>query len=648
MHTFTHRHKIFISATIILFLAVILYWPTITLPAIYDTLLHIRITKGLNWLTVWLPTEAFGFYRPLTFVPLLAIHTLFGNYPSWLLHGLNVVQHGLNGFLLVLLCWRLWRRVWPSVLTGLFFVLFPFSYQAVAVYGHNVHPTTTGILLAGLHAYLNALRHSAERRHLWWVITGMLFVLGLLSHESAILFGAFAALVHWHEDGRFPSLRQLFHSWRMPWFYFLVAGGFYAIGYQFLPISRAPQATLTGGGIWVSLLYLLQAATYPLTWFGRFVPPDWDFVVVLGATAVTLLLTILLAYRLPKVRWPLLLGWGWWLLSAPLITLPLPPDYLLHGPRLLYLGSVGIAIAWGIILAPVTPPKPASLTMLWRVLAASLVVTSSWFFVRARLNDYIRLTAPVRTITAVLQEQPPADGVVLVNLPQWLDAFDPTYRVGKTFVAMLGNYLFAEELVAENTTAPHPTQAIVLPDLLANTPYGYAPHHQTPPERLWETTEAKRWHVILTRYTPETPEGVYTGWLERETAVLTPLANFGPLQLLSASAQLCQNAIQLTLDWQSTLTPPPITTSIFVQLFSTDGQLLAQADGPPLSLRPDLLPPTPWQIHDIRQFPPDATAAYILVGVYDFATGERYPATTIDKIELQDNAWRIPITPCSP
>ena len=47
-------------------LAVILYWSTLGLPLIYDDLLHIRITGGLDLLSVWLPTQAFGFYRPLT------------------------------------------------------------------------------------------------------------------------------------------------------------------------------------------------------------------------------------------------------------------------------------------------------------------------------------------------------------------------------------------------------------------------------------------------------------------------------------------------------------------------------------------------------------------------------------------------------
>ena len=70
--------------------------------------------------------------------------------------------------------------------------------------------------------------------------------------------------------------------------------------------------------------------------------------------AATLLLT-LNALRYPADRLPLLLGWGWFGLAVLVIAIPLPTDYLLHGPRLLYLGSVGLAVVWAVGLAGVWP-----------------------------------------------------------------------------------------------------------------------------------------------------------------------------------------------------------------------------------------------------------------------------------------------------
>ena len=121
-----------VSLAIVAAAAVILYWPSFRLPLLYDDLLHIRITKGLDLVTVWLPTQDFGFYRPLTFLPLLIIKQLFGYYPAELLHGINVVQHATNAVLLGYLSWRLWHKVHWALVTGLLLALFPFSYRPLS------------------------------------------------------------------------------------------------------------------------------------------------------------------------------------------------------------------------------------------------------------------------------------------------------------------------------------------------------------------------------------------------------------------------------------------------------------------------------------------------------------------------------------
>ena len=87
MSEYLRRHQLELMALPVALAATILYWPSLKLPLIYDSLLHIRIAKSLNLATVWLPTDKFGFYRPLTFFPMLVIRGLFGYYPAWLLQG---------------------------------------------------------------------------------------------------------------------------------------------------------------------------------------------------------------------------------------------------------------------------------------------------------------------------------------------------------------------------------------------------------------------------------------------------------------------------------------------------------------------------------------------------------------------------------
>jgi hypothetical protein len=132
------------------------------------------------------------------------------------------------------------------------------------------------------------------------------------------------------------------------------------------------------------------------------------------------------------------------------------------------------------------------------------------------------------------------------------------------------------------------------------------------------------------------------------------MAMFGPYQLLSAEAQQCGSAVQLSTTWRflsmnegsTEITP---STSLFVQLLAGDGQLISQADGPPLRLRPDLLQNTAdWIVTDLRQLPAsDMKGHSILLGAYDFVSGKRFFGSDDDGSALPDDALVIPVAPCS-
>jgi len=650
-------HWPFVFVVIVLGLvAVALYWPTLQMPLIYDDLLHIRITKSLDWLSVWLPAQAFGFYRPLTFFPLLIIKQLFGHYPAELLHGLNTLQHAANVVLLATLSWRLWHKLRWAAASGLLLALFPFSYQAVAVYGHNVHPTTSGLLLLALHTYLYAIR-SKNRSAIWWIFTGILFLFSLLSHETAVLFGAFAALVQWNDEGHLPNLdlkmpgRTVGSLFKQPWFIFLLLGALYAVFYQFLPLSRAPQASFAGGALWFKFLYVLQAAAYPLAWFGKLLPANpglTNGLVFLGLAAM-LGLTAWSARQVFN-RLPLLLGWGWWGLASLIIVLTLPAGYLLHGPRLLYLSSVGLALLWPVLLEPIYRLSKIG-RLLW-VVALGFVLVTSWLFVRDRLEEYAMLTSPVDVVATVMEERPAGEGVLLVNLPDWLAPATNTYPIGVELVAMLGDYLFVEELIEENLQLERPVMNVTVPDLLAGQDYTYGIHDRNQDPMIEASWAQEGSHVFIVDYAERGPETRYVGGFNRQAGGGT-LATFGPYELLAAAAGDCNGTITLETSWRlasdgdSKVMISP-TTSLFVQLLSDDGLLVSQADGPPLGLRPDLIHIRPaWQIFDRREFlPGNDQASTILLGAYDYVSGQRYPATDAEKSPLPNDALSLTVTEC--
>ncbi|WP_420640785.1 hypothetical protein [Candidatus Leptofilum sp.] len=690
------RLPILIATFLVMLGAGWLYWPTVWLPLIYDTLLHIRIVGGLDFGTVWLPTEAFGFYRPMTFFPMLIIEALFGGYPAWLLHGNNVVQHAANAGLLAWLSWRLWPDWRRAFAAGAIFATFPFAYQAVAVYGHNVHPAMTGLVLLGLHSYLTAVsskegtqsfteepqrtiekkssKSADKKTHKWQFITWVLFGLMVLTNETVVLFGGFAALVHiCTQPELLTQPRQLL---RQPWRWFLLAGLVYLVVYQFLPISRAPQAAAVGQDLWLNGLYLLQAAVFPLAWFAHLLPNVSGQLITLVGAALVLAAAGWLAWQKPAWRAPLLLAGGWWAATSLLLAITLPTDYLLRGPRLLYLGSVGVALLWAHLLAGVRNGRFTKTTtgkednskisvssvvsfrwLVWTAVLTFILLTSIQF-VRTKLTQYEQLTEPVRVSQSTEDVHIPNSEIVYVNLPRWLDVPPNTYAIGVEFVAMLGDYLFVEELTNANNIGKGEAWAVELPELQSQTEYAYGIHAQ----HSWPPLTDKPRVLLITEYAAEQPQTQLTGSLAylpmtEEPAYIT--AQFDTHQLSLGDpdeygarkmAVACGNVVNVRLIWRQRYTNIPDTTSVFVQVLDADGRLLAQSDGPPLGIRPSLLGATPdWTLFDLREIPLEEgqTPHTLLVGVYDFATGERSPATDNYGQTLPDNAWREPISTCS-
>ena len=133
----------------------------------------------------------------------------------------------------------------------------------------------------------------------------------------------------------------------------------------------------------------------------------------------------------------------------------------------------------------------------------------------------------------------------------------------------------------------------------------------------------------------------------------TPLASFGPYQLLKAEADQCDGIVNLVTTWRQDESRDPSkaikpTTSIFVQLVDNDGQLVSQADGPLLGLRPDLIELTAgWELIDRRMVEnPGNSANQLLIGVYDYLSGERYRGYDNEGQSLEDDALVFVVEEC--
>ena len=275
------------------------------------------------------------------------------------------------------------------------------------------------------------------------------------------------------------------------------------------------------------------------------------------------------------------------------------------------------------------------------------IAVSNIRFVHERLAAYANLTSPISLLQEVLADRPATDGVMLVNLPSWIAPAEKTYPAGAEFVAMMGGYLFAEELVEANVPgADRPVWAGAVRDIQRDPDYGYTVHSQSSSDGLsiaWNPTGA---HVIISYYEDTGVVPRYTGRYE-PAGEAANIAQSGSYALNGASAVFCDGAVQVQSTWQPVDSIRP-TTSLFVQLLGADGALLAQADGPPLGLRPDLLAVVEgWQLVDQRRLVvAGGTPTTVLLGAYDYVTGTRLPARDVAGTPLADDAFRLPVQTC--
>jgi hypothetical protein len=105
--------------------------------------------------------------------------------------------------------------------------------------------------------------------------------------------------------------------------------------------------------------------------------------------------------------------------------------------------------------------------------------------------------------------------------------------------------------------------------------------------------------------------------------------------------------VETALTWRVTANDVAPTISTFAQLVNADGQLIAQIDQPPLGIQADLLTMDPgWELVGFRAIPTTAAPQRLLVGVYDYTNGERFPVIDSAQRTLPDQAYSILIDNC--
>lgn len=639
--------------------ALVVYWPILSLPNMYDTLLHTQLADDLTLWTLWLPNNDFGFYRPLVFLPLVFLQNLVG-YPAGLLQLLNLAQHALNVWLLTILVRRLGGRREHALIAGLLFALFPFGYQALAIYGNNAYLTVTGAILLGL--LLTLTEH--PRRRLIWAAAAVQLA-GFLVHETAGLM--MVLVVGWvmiKETGderpetgvgslksypilSFVSRLSSFWPVAMVWIGYLLF-------YLTLPRGGGPLLDYGGNALWPKVLLFLQTLGYPFAWFAHIFPNLSAQIVILISVTLTAGLAAWAWWRLPEMRLLLVWGGGWWVAASLLVGITLPTYYIADGARLLYPGAAGLAIFWGVLLSPKSDKWQAPVR--WVLLGSlAFVLLSGGRFIRQMIGYYQIVSEPVKTLKQELGgrlSDPSYENAILVNLPQWISPPRNTYAIGTEFAPFMGDHLFAAELLRANGI-PFPLAASMnipievtilnVPDLRTETPYNLGLYTLSAEEAVPTDTTGR---VFISKYDEDGIKTATTGFIlpSANDASESAAGTIGPYLFLDGQAQLCDGQLKVNL----TLLPEgeiPTTLSLFVQAVGDNG-VIDQADGPPLGLPPGRIAGKR-RLRDLRILDVgDQVPAGVLVGAYDFTTGVRFPAEDDAGAALPENAWVVTVEEC--
>jgi len=626
------------------------YGPALSLPFFFDDFAHIPFVDAHSLPEIWQTSGGLAYYRPLAFTLWKLMYLLLGHHDPVAQHAVNLIVHWANGLLVAWLAGRLWSRAessqWPRrYLSATLFLLFPFSYQAVPWVGSLAHPLVTALILLSLVTYL---KFREAGRHRWAVLSLALAFLSPFAHENGALIGPLIAAIEWTQPSRTESLGRGLRraiAWSVPaliWFpiWWLAPKA----------IEAGSTAANAGEALLQNSVYFLQGVAYPITWLGGWLRDAQginDLVAVLVLSVPLLLVAALVQWRKGADR-RALLPWLWCGLTSLPAVIFLTFDYVINGPRLLMLASVGAAWLWTDVGLRVADSR----FRMWGVrparvlvsLAVPVVLIQNYTFIRDRMVLHELGGSAIRqAVAATTAANDDGQVAIFINLPAWIAPAHSVFALGHEGVQFLPGYVPPETLASINTGRAAALKAIRADAIRSEMPYLYGLRGQAPD---WPELIPDRGRVFIARYAPDKIVIEPVGELSVTPSSAEQLAQFGDgIGLLDATSAVSGRGVEVRLTWQ-VLEPPAPDVTVFVHLLDANGNLIAQADGDPLA---GTFPFAQWPagliVRDQRAIEVSGSGLSLRVGLYDRATGERLMALSADGAPFADNAVPVSFQP---
>lgn len=457
------QHATWLTLAGSLLLTFVVYWPVLGFSYFHDDVYDLPRTEDVSYAELFRePLEGNRYYRPVTYAVWKAVHDVTGSYPAPLLHAVPLLCHALAGWLLYLLLVRLTGSRW-ALLAALLFLLFPFSYQALAIMGALFHPLVTVMLLGMLLLWYDGrVRGSAFRQ----VLAGGLAVLALWSHE----YGVAALPLLLALELLLVRRKQVA---RLTWWLALPAAAELLFVALWLSFDRPPGNPVTARDMLDNLALWLQNMTYPVSrqavWLADLLGVGaGPLGTLLGLMALSGALT---AYWLAGRIWLGLTLLGLAALSFLPAALTLTHGYVLSGPRLFYVVAPACAAFWGLLpgLRPGLVWRAGTLALL------GLAIVQSLLFIDRRLEMFEHGSAAVAGVVAAVDAEP-GRGHLIINLPAWFAQKEQEYPRGNYGMELAAPYFGLDSLVYIASGAWTNTESRALAPRVFDWRYYLQPH----------------------------------------------------------------------------------------------------------------------------------------------------------------------------
>ena len=598
-------------------------------PFLFDDPIHIRWLASHDFRDVWLDIRGMQHYRPLVFSLWRASFALFGSHCAMPLHLVTLLLHAANAWLVAWLAYRLTESPFGALAALALFAAFPFSYQVMPSPGSQSKPLSTWLILMACYGYW---RGRSGDRVGWLVAAAVLAMLAPFAYEAAITSGGLLVLMElllWRK-------RQVSRPtpWVLAW---CCLGLVFLLAWKLVPNSYDPVSFPGLEALWQNSVYFCQAMTWPVALLAkRLVGPGG--LTDLAATALVsygamLLLTLVF---LRRNRWYcLVFSLGWALLALAVQGVTLSFRYVIDGPRVLYVASVGMALLWACLLAEVWERAP------WRLLGRSaatvvllLLVACGVRFARSRMAMTAGGFQALEDACDLVLAGEPDDTWLLINVPRWLAPTEESFALGHEGYTILppyygiglSDYCFANRGVRVSILSSS------LPDIRRDWDalIGYHQEMDTVPDLYAGIRQAN--HVAVLDYMPGALTYIEVGGMLNRVPDDALHARFGEsIELRQAEASRQKGCLQVALDWY-VRNDVELPLTVFMHLYGPAGQLVAQADGAGLG---GTWPLDRWRagdaLRDIRRIPLDHLASfdgyYLGIGIYRSDGGQRLPVT---------------------